>query len=111
MNNFDPAIVAALFLQFGLDLARVADEEEFVDLPIFAQRQDCAADEVWRPEIATHGVQSDFHRGANLRFSAGECKTKILECGSGLCAAKGRQGRIIREAKIGAQRPLPRWAD
>ena len=59
--------------------AGVADEEEFVDLWIFAQRHDCTADEVRRPEIAAHGVQSDLHRGANLRFSAIECKTKIGE--------------------------------
>ena len=103
MNDLDPAIVAVVFLQFGLDLRRVADEEEFVDLRIFAQRQDCAADEIWRPEIATHGVQSDFHRGANLRFSAGECKTKIVEsCRSDRCP---RWKAADLGAKSGAQAP------
>ena len=55
----------------------VADEKEFVDVRIFAQRHDRAADEIRWPEIAAHGIQSDFHRGANLRFSVRECKTKI----------------------------------
>ena len=88
MNDLDAAIVAAMLLQFGLDLRGVADEEKFVDLRILAQRQDRAADEIRRPEIATHGVQSDFHRVGNLRFSVGECKTKKSECGSGLGAAR-----------------------
>ena len=74
MHDLDAAVVAIVFLQLGFDLRRVADEEKLVDLRILAQRQDCAADEVRRPEIATHGVQSDFHRVANLRFSVGECK-------------------------------------
>jgi hypothetical protein len=43
MDDLDPAIVAVLLLQLGLDLGRVADEEEFVDLPILAQRQDGTA--------------------------------------------------------------------
>ena len=77
MHDLDSAVVAFVLLQLGFDLRGVADEEEFVDLRIFAQRHDCAADEVRRPEIAAHGVQSDFHRGANLRFSVLECKTKI----------------------------------
>ena len=47
------------------------------DLRILAQRHDRAADEIGRPKIATHGVQSDFHRVRNLRTFGGECKTKI----------------------------------
>ncbi len=76
MHNLDSPIVAIVLFQLGFNLGRVADEKKFVDLRILAQRQDCTADQVRRPKIATHGVQSDFHRGANLRFSAIECKTK-----------------------------------
>ena len=89
MHDLDPAIVAFVLLQLGFDLRGVADEKEFVDLRIFAQCQDRAADEIWWPEIAAHGVQSDFHRGANLRFSVLECKTKNLKVESGRLANAG----------------------
>ena len=56
--------------------AGVADEEKFVDLRILAQGEDRAANQIRRPEIAAHGVESDLHRGANVRFSARECKMK-----------------------------------
>jgi hypothetical protein len=55
-----------IFLQLGLDLGRIANEEEFVDLRILPQSEDRAADEIRRPEVAAHGVESDFHREANL---------------------------------------------
>ena len=86
MHDLDAAVVAAVFLQLGFDLRGVADEKEFVDLRIFAQRQDRAADEIRRPEIAAHGVQSDFHRGAICDFQGVECKTKIGDAETRLAA-------------------------
>ena len=77
VDDFDPAVVAAVLLQFGFDLRRVADEKEFVDVRILAQRHDRAADKIRRTKIATHGIQRDFHRVGNLRISACECKTKM----------------------------------
>jgi hypothetical protein len=79
MHDLDPAVVAIVFLQLALDLRGVANEEKLIDLGILAQRLDCAADQIWWPEIATHGVQSDSHRVANLRFSIGECKEGTMK--------------------------------
>ncbi len=94
MNNFDPAIVAVLLLQFGLDLARVADEEEFVDLPIFAQARTAPPTRFGGPKSPPMASRAIFIEAPICDFQPANAKRKILECGRGLGAAKGRQGRI-----------------
>ena len=96
VDDLDPAIVAVKLFEFRFDLRRVADEKEFADMGILVQRQDCAADEIRRPEIATHGVQSDFHRSANLRPSGGECKIKKVEKLKGCPGLRGFEVRRVR---------------
>ena len=76
VDDLDAAVVAAVLLQFRLDLRRVADEKELVDVRILLQRHDRAADNIRRAEIAAHGIQCDFHRSGILRISGRECKIK-----------------------------------
>jgi hypothetical protein len=59
---------------------------------VFAQRHDSAANKIWWPEIAAHGVQSDFHRGANVRVSARECKAKTRTQGGAALAPRWSLG-------------------
>jgi hypothetical protein len=89
MDGFDASVVALVFLELGLDLRRVADEEKLFDLRVIAQRHDCAPDKIWWPEIAAHGVESDFHRGGSLRVSRAECKRGKAEWPVELEAAVG----------------------
>ena len=62
-------IVAAVLLQFASICARIADQKKLFDARIFAQRHDRAGDQIWRTEIAAHGVECDFHRSGNLANS------------------------------------------
>src|SRR5438128_12425848 len=59
---------------------------------ILSQRHNRTADNIWRAEIASHGIQRDFHRSAILRTSGPECKIKKFQCGRGLRAANILQG-------------------
>jgi hypothetical protein len=65
-----------MLLEFRLDLGGIADEKQLPDVRILLQRQDGSAHNIGRAEIATHGVESDFHRSGILRGSGNECKIK-----------------------------------
>jgi hypothetical protein len=76
VNNLDATVVALVLLEFRLNLGRVAYEKQFPDVGILFERHDGSADDIGRPEIAAHGIQSDFHGSVILRRSEGECKIK-----------------------------------
>jgi len=76
MDDLDTAIVASKFFELCFDPPRVADKIKLRDVRVIAQRHDRSTDDVTWAEIAAHGIQCDFHRTVNLRFSIRECKTK-----------------------------------
>src|ERR1041385_2673984 len=76
--NPDPPVVATMLLQLGLDLGRVANEVELGDARILLESHHRSAHDILRAEIATHGVQSDFHRSWILRRLGRESKTKSV---------------------------------
>src|SRR5438105_4545136 len=77
MSDLDAAIVTVELLQLFLDLGRISHEIKFLDVAVFLQGHDRAADNIRRPKIAAHGIQCDFHRSGILRPSFKESKTKF----------------------------------
>ncbi len=77
MHDVDPAVVALVPFQLGLDLGRVAHQEKFFDVRIVAQRHDCTGNKIERTEIAAHRIQGDLHRKQILRALAALCKIKF----------------------------------
>ena len=70
MDDFDPAIVAAMFLQLGLDLGGIADQEKFADVADTPAAPSRRRHDVGRSEIAAHRIQGDLHRSEILRTLA-----------------------------------------
>src|SRR5215467_4003125 len=89
MNDLDPRIVTLMFTQLVLDLGRVSDQIELVDLFVIAQRHYGAGNEVRRAKITAHRVEGDLHRCETLRGKMLDCKAKFVAAS-------------LREAPVGA---------
>ena len=76
VDDFDPGIRAIVLFEFRFDLRSIADKKQLRDMGILVQRHNGSADDIWRAEIAAHGIESDFHRSGILRRLDPECKIK-----------------------------------
>ena len=101
MHDFDPAVGAAMFLEFRFDLRRVAHEKKPGDVRIGAQRHNCAGNKVRRTKIATHGVKRDSHRVGKFANLPQRMQNEKFNVGAAL-APRQDNGK-----RIGALRPLP----
>src|SRR6266513_4583865 len=84
MDDIDLSVVAAVLLQFGFDLCRIAHQKKFGDVRVFSQRHHGASYQIRRAKIAAHSIQGDPHCERILRTLVAQCKTKNLNVGTAL---------------------------
>jgi hypothetical protein len=77
--DLDPAVVAAMLLEFRFDPGGVANKKKFIDVRVLTQRRNGAGNEVRRAKVTAHRVEGDLHRCETLRTLAAECNLFALK--------------------------------